>query len=52
MALTAPHEAAVVMTANSAELQDAEADLLALHVAAGRAPSRGEEVGLPRASAQ
>ena len=34
MALTAPQEAAVVTTANSAEGGDAEADLLALHVAA------------------
>ena len=37
MALTAPHEAAVVMTANRARVDDAEADLLALHVAAGQA---------------
>ena len=47
MALTAPQEAAVVMTANRADSGDAEADLLAFHIAAGRgrAPSR---VGLPR----
>ena len=37
MALTAPQEAAVVITANSARSDDAEADLLAFHVAAGKA---------------
>ncbi len=58
MALTAPQEAAVVMTANSAGVGDAEADVLALHVAAGlhrrgrRVDAELGTIGLPAASAQ
>ncbi len=51
MALTAPQEAAVVITANSADSGDAEADLLAFHVAAVDAAAHGRS-GLPAASAQ
>ena len=40
MALTAPQEAAVVTTANRAGRDDAEADLLAFHIAAGQAHGR------------
>ena len=43
MALTAPHEASVVITANSADADNAEADFLAFHVAAGK-PERIEGV--------
>ena len=46
MALTAPQEAAVVMTAKSADSADAEADLLALHVAAVDAERVDERVAV------
>ena len=40
MALTAPQEAAVVIDGEQGGGDDAEADLLAFHVAAGRGPWR------------
>ncbi len=51
MALTAPQEASVVTAANRDEASDAEAHLLAFHVAAGEA-ERVEHRWLPAASAQ
>jgi hypothetical protein len=53
MALTAPQEAAVVITAKSADSRRAEADLLAFHVAAGRStPSACDQRVAGRFSAQ
>ena len=48
MAFTAPQEAAVVIVANRARQRDAEADLLALHVAGRRIDAEGRKrrVGL------
>ncbi len=55
MLLTAPQEASVVTVAKRAELRDAEADLLAFHVAARCSRSHahaGAKAGLPAASDQ
>ena len=52
MALTAPHEASVVIDGEQRGGGDAEAHLLAFHVAAGSRPSALTRIGLAWASAQ